>query len=179
MVKPFSAAHDGWVDSEPEPRESRREEIRRRLGGIHLRIDALQAKRQHNANPAGHTEQLASAQRDAAASRAAANLAVTASIRAFGRAAEAHDRAARQHDRNAAATPGDTGQHEQKAASHRAAAEADRQRAEDARSLSRDEQVSRTRGPGTNQALNRLVSRADRHTASGAVNDAGSVSMPH
>ena len=83
------------MDNEPEPRESRQEEIRQRLEALHTRIDELKAQRQHDdATLAAASEQLASAQRHVAASQTAADEAVAASVRAFGGAAEAHEHAA-------------------------------------------------------------------------------------
>ena len=105
------------MDNEPEPWESRREGIRQRLEALHTRIDELKA------------------QRHVAASQAAEDEAVAASVRAFRQAAEAHEHADLQHERAAAAGSGDKDEHERQAAFHRAAATADRQRAERARSL--------------------------------------------
>jgi chromosome segregation ATPase len=114
-------------------REIRREQIRQRIDAIHARIKELQAKRQDDADLATVRERLTSAQRQMAASRAAARTAITNSLRAFRKAAEAHERAALQHERVAAA-------------SHRAAAAAATQRAERARSLLSDEERNDMRG---------------------------------
>ena len=105
-------------------REIRREQIRQRIDAIHARIKELQAKRQDDADLATVRERLTSAQRQMAAFRAAARTAITNSLRAFRKAAEARERAALQHERGAAAGRGDKDQRERQAASHRAASRA-------------------------------------------------------
>lgn len=112
------------MGGEPQSREIRREQIRQRIDAIHARIKELQAKRQDDADLAAVRERLTSAQRQMAASRAAARTAITNSLRAFRKAAEAHERAALQHERVAAAGRGDKDQHERQAVSHRAASRA-------------------------------------------------------
>ena len=111
------------MGGEPQSREIRREQIRQRIDAIHARIKELQAKRQDDADLATVRERLTSAQRQMAASRAAARTAITNSLRAFRKAAEAYERAA-LHERVAAAGRGDKDQHERQAASHRAASRA-------------------------------------------------------
>ena len=138
---------EGWAASR-QSREIRREQIRQRIDAIHARIKELQAKRQDDADLATVRERLTSAQRQMAASRAAARTAITNSLRAFRKAAEAHERAALQHERVAAAGRGDKDQHERQAASHRAAG------AERARSLLSDEERNDMRGSDADQALN-------------------------
>jgi hypothetical protein len=133
--KAACSRHAGRVGGGPQSREIRREQIRQRIDAIHARIKKLQAKRQDDADLATVRERLTSAQRQMAASRAAARTAITNSLRAFRKAAEAHERATLQHERVAAAGRGDKDQHERQAASHRAAAAAATQRAERARSL--------------------------------------------
>lgn len=97
---------------------------------IQARLKELKAKRQDDAAPATFSERLASSQRYKAASQAAAEQAIAASVRAFLRSAEAHMQAALQHERSAAAGYGDQDQHERQAKAHRAAAAADLQRAQ-------------------------------------------------
>jgi len=143
-------------------REIRREQIRQRIDAIHARIKKLQAKRQDDADLATVRERLTSAQRQMAASRAAARTAITNSLRAFRKAAEARERAALQHERVAAAGRGDKDQHGRQAASHRAAAAAATQRAERARSLLSDEERNDMRGSDADQALNWPVILAAR-----------------
>jgi hypothetical protein len=137
------------VETEPEAGGNRREEIRQGLGAIRARIDELRAEQQGEVTPAALRERIASAQRQLAASLAAADQAVAASVRAFRRAAEAHEQAGLQHERASAAGFGDRDQHERQAAIHRAAAVADTQRAERAESLLRDETTDDARGPET------------------------------
>ena len=129
----------------PESGESRREEIRQRLAAIRTRIDKLKAVRPDDASPADLSERIGSAQRQAAASQAAAEHAIAASIHAFRRSAEAHEQAALQYERAAAAGFGDKDQHEQQAARHRAAAVVDTQRAEYAQSLLQGEEAEDAR----------------------------------
>jgi hypothetical protein len=57
-------------------------------------MDELTAVRQDDASPAAVRERIGSAQRQAAASRAAAEHAIAASVRAFRRSAEAHEQTA-------------------------------------------------------------------------------------
>ena len=141
--------------------ESRREEIGERLAAIHARIEELKAGQdQENPGAATLDERVVAAQHQVDASRAAAQLAITASIRAFRRSAAAHERAAFQHERNAAAGIGDRGEHEREAARHRAAAAADTKRAEQSYSMLSDEQAAGGSGPGTDQALNRRAGQA-------------------
>lgn len=135
------------MDHKPESGESRREEIGQRLAAIRTRMDELKTVRQDDASPAAVSERIGSAQRQAAAEQA-----ITASIRAFRRAAGAHEHAALQHELAAAAGFGDKDQHERQAARHRAAAAADTQRAEHAQSLLRDEEAEDPRGPGVESA---------------------------
>jgi small-conductance mechanosensitive channel len=101
-----AAGHAGRAGGEPQSREIRREQIRQRIDAIHAPIKELQAKRQDDADLATVRERLTSAQRQMAASRAAARTAITNSLRAFRKAAEAHERAALQHERGAAAGRG-------------------------------------------------------------------------
>ena len=138
-------------------REIRREQIRQRIDAIHARIKELQAKRQDDADLAAVRERLTSAQRQMAAFRAAARTAITDSLRAFRKAAEARERAALQHERGAAAGRGDKDQRGRQAASRRAAAAAATQRAGRARSLLSDEERNDMRGSAADQALNRPV----------------------
>ena len=112
------------MGGEPRSREIRREQIRQRIDAIHARIKELQAKRQDDADLATVRERLTPAQRQMAASRAAARTAITNSLRAFRKAAEAHERAALQHERGAAAGRGNKDRRERQAASHRAASRA-------------------------------------------------------
>jgi hypothetical protein len=130
--------HAGSVGNEPEAPRSRQEEIRQRIGTIHLRIEELRAKRR-GGGVAPASERQASAQRDLTAAQAAADQAVAAAIRAYGRAADAHERAAMLHERAAAAESGDKDEHERQAVLHRTAAVADTERAGHARSLLRQD----------------------------------------
>jgi hypothetical protein len=75
------------------------------------------------------------AHRHAARSQAAAEQAITSSINAFRRAADAHDILAAAYERLAAAGGDDAQLQQQQAARHWAAATADRQRAERAQSI--------------------------------------------
>jgi chromosome segregation ATPase len=151
------SGHCGSVDDKPASWESRREEIGRRLAAIRARMDELKRVRQDDASAAAVRERIGSAQRQAAASEAAAKHAIAASIRAFRRSAQAHEHAALQHERAAAAGFGDKDQHEQQAARHRAAAAADTQRAEHAQSLLGDEEAEDVRRSDVDQALDRLI----------------------
>lgn len=127
--------HPGCVAVEPSAWEQRRQQIRLRLAAIQVRLDELRSRRGYAQAESGERlERLASAQRYATASEAAAGQALAASARAYRTAAEAHERAARQHDRSAAVGPGDQGEHERQAAGHRAAASADALQAENAQS---------------------------------------------
>ena len=150
------------MGGEPSPGRSAESRSGRRIDAIHARIKKLQAKRQDDADLATVRERLTSAQRQMAASRAAARTAITNSLRAFRKAAEAHERAALQHERVAAAGRGDKDQHGRQAASHRAAAAAATQRAERARSLLSDEERNDMRGSDADQALNWPVILAAR-----------------
>ncbi len=141
MAKPSGAGHAGSVDNEPESPESRQEEIKQRIGAIHMRIDELQAKHQGRAISAAVSERLTSARRHLCAAQAAAEQAIAAAVRAFRRAAEAHERVALLHERAAAAGSSDKDEHERQAAIHRAAAVVDTQRAEHAQSLLRQEEA--------------------------------------
>jgi len=127
--------HSGSVDDKNASGENRREEIGQRLAAIRARMDELKAVRPDDASAAAVRERIGSAQRQAAASQAAAEHAISASIRAFRRSARAHEHAALQHERAAATGFGDKDQHEQQAARHREAAVVDVQRAEHAQSL--------------------------------------------
>jgi hypothetical protein len=152
------------VDDKPESREGRREEIGQRLAAIRTRMDELKAVRQDDASPAAVSERIGSAQRQAAASHAAAEQVITGSIRAFRTAAGAHEHAALQHERAAAAGFGDKDQHERQAARHRAAAAADTQRAEWAQSLPRDEEAGDARGPDADLSWAAATSGGVPHT---------------
>lgn len=160
-----SSRHAGRVGGEPESPEIRREQIRQRIDAIHARVADLRATRQDDADRATPSERLASAQRQMAASHAAARTAMANSLRAFRKAAEAHERAALQHERAAAAGRGDKDQHGRQAARHRAAAAAASQRADRARSLLSDEKGNDARGPAADQASNWPVIVAARGIA--------------
>ncbi len=83
----------------------------------------------------GRRSRLAAAHRHAARSQAAAEQAITSSINAFRRAADAHDILAAAYERLAAAGGDDAQLQQQQAARHWAAATADWQRAERAQSI--------------------------------------------
>jgi hypothetical protein len=73
---------EGW-GGEPGSREIRREQIRRRIDAIRARVAELRARGQDDADRAAIRERLTSAQRQVAASRAAARTAIANSLRAF------------------------------------------------------------------------------------------------
>ncbi len=158
---------------EPDPPQSRRQEIRQRIGDIRTRIDELQAKRQGDASREDVSEPLASAQQHVAASQAAAQQAVAANGRAFRRAAEAHERVARHHERAAAAGLGDKDEHGRQAAIHRAGAMADTQLAEHAQSMFHDDETNDARGPDRDQTSYRFVIDAGHNEGTSPQEDAG------
>ena len=80
-------AHAGNMTSEPESRDSRRDEIRQRRASIDARLDELKTTRHDDQSQATTRERAESAQRNLAASQAAAGRAIAASIDAFRRAA--------------------------------------------------------------------------------------------
>ena len=122
---------------------------------IRIRIQELRDRRQgDDTGPVSVGERLASAQRHALASQAAATSALAAAVRAFRRSAESHADAARQHERSAAAGYGDSDEHERRAASHRAAAEADSREADRAQLHLQGEEAGDAH-PGTGQMLGR------------------------
>src|SRR5215831_18940905 len=134
-------AHAGSVTNEPESWDGRRHEIMQRRASINARLDELKMARQDDQSQATSRERAESAQRNLAASQAAAGRALAASAYAFRRAAQAHERAARHHERAAAAGFGDKDKHEQRAAIHRTAQARDIQRADKAESLVPDDCV--------------------------------------
>ena len=123
--------HPDHVSNKPETPATRRDQIGRRIDAIGTRIEELEDQRQ--ADPG--SDRLAAAQRHAARSRAAAEQAITASIHAFRRSAEAHDILAAAYERLAAAGGDDAQLQQQQTARHRAAATTDRHRAERAQSI--------------------------------------------
>ena len=128
-------AHAGNMTSEPASRDGRRDEIRQRRASIDARLDELKTARQDDQSQATSRERAESAQRNLAASQAAADRAIAASADAFRRAARAHERAALHHERAAATGAGDKDEHEQRAAIHRTAQARDTRRADRPESL--------------------------------------------
>lgn len=122
------------MESEPGRLGARHQEIGERIAAIRMRIGELQ-EAQEGKHPVASADNLVEAQHHAAISEAAAQRAVTTSIVAFQRAAQAHDRLAVQHEQAAAAGGSDAHEHDKRAAFHRAAAAADRERAEQAQAL--------------------------------------------
>lgn len=123
-----------WIGG---PRRDPADRLGRGRRGLYLHDPPPGYHPQDDASPAAVSKRIGSAQRQAAASQAAAEQAIAASIRAFRRAAEAHEHAALQCERAAAAGFGDKDQHERQAARHRAAAAADIRRAKRAQLLLR------------------------------------------
>ena len=103
------------MGGKPGSREIRREQIRQRIDAIHARVAALQTRRKDDADRAAALEWLTLAQRQMAASQAAARTAISNGLHAFRTAAEAHERAALLHERAAAAGFGDKDEHERQA----------------------------------------------------------------
>ena len=122
------------MGSEPDAPAARRGEISQRIEAIHARIKELGAG-QVSLDPSANLQRLATADRNAALSLAAAQAAVASSLLAFRRAADAHDHLAAIYEKAAAAKSGDAEMYRQRARVHRAAAVADRKRAEDAERL--------------------------------------------
>ena len=141
--------------NEPESRDTRREEIRQRLGSIGARLVELKTKQHDDQSQATSRERAESARRHLGASQAAAGQAVAASAQAFRRAAQAHARAALHHERAAATGSGDTDEHERRAAIHREAQARDTQRADRAESLVPDEHAHKQDGEDVGQAWTR------------------------
>ena len=127
--------HADHVSNKPETPATRRDQIGRRIDAIGTRIEELEDQRQAGPGRGAGSDRLAAAQRHAARSQAAAEQAITASINAFRRAAEAHDILAAAYERLAAAGGDDAQLQQQQAARHRAAATTDRHRAERAQSI--------------------------------------------
>jgi hypothetical protein len=127
--------HANHVSNKPETPATRRDRIGRRIDAIGTRIEELEEQRQAGPSRSASSDRLAAAQRHAARSQAAAEQAITSSINAFRRAAEAHDILAAAYERLAAAGGDDAELHQQQTARHRAAASADRHRAERAQSI--------------------------------------------
>lgn len=138
----------------PERRKRRSQEIQQRLVAIRIRTEELRVRRQDDdTGPVSIRERLASAQRHAVASQAAATSALAAVVRAFRRSAESHVDAARQHERSAAAGSGDSDEHERRAESHRAAADADTREADRAQLHLQHEEAGDAHEPGTDPML--------------------------
>ena len=123
------------MSNKPETPATRRDQIGRRIDAIGTRIEELEDQRQAGPSRGAGSDRLAAAQRHAARSQAAAEQAITSSINAFRRAAEAHDILATAYEGLAAAGGDDAQLQQQQAARHRAAATADRHRAERAQSI--------------------------------------------
>jgi hypothetical protein len=123
------------VESESERWAARRVQIGERIAAIRTRIGELKEAQHEGGPPVSGSVQLVEAQHYAAVSEAVARRALTASIDAFKRAAEAHERLTRQFEQREAAGGKDQEKHHERAAFHRAAATADRRRAETAQSL--------------------------------------------
>ena len=122
------------MESESDRRKGRRQQIGDRIVAIRTRIDELQQAAQTGKYPVSSTGQLIEAQHYAAASEAAAQRALAASIDALRRAGEAHERLAAQYQQ-AATTGGGEEDRRERAAFHHAAAATDRQRADTAETL--------------------------------------------
>ena len=122
------------MGSEPDAPAGRRGEISQRIAAIQARIEELGAGRV-NRDPSEQLERLATADRNAARSLAAAEAAVAASMLAFRRAADAHDHLAAIYEMAVSARSGGVELNRERARIHRRAAIADRQHAEDAQSM--------------------------------------------
>ncbi len=123
------------MSNKPKTPATRHDQIGRRIDAIGTRIEELKDQRQAGPSRGAGSDRLAVAQRHAARSQAAAEQAITASINAFRRAAEAHDILAAAYERLAAAGGDDAQLQQEQAARHRAAATTDRHRAERAQSI--------------------------------------------
>jgi hypothetical protein len=95
--------HADHVSNNPETPATRRDQIGRRIDAIGTRIEELEEQRQAGPGRGAGSDRLAAAQRHAARSQAAAEQAITSSINALRRAAEAHDSLAAAYERLAAA----------------------------------------------------------------------------
>jgi len=87
------------VSGKRETPATRRDQIGRRIETVGTRIEELEEQRQAGPSRASGSDRLAAAQRHAARSQAAAEQAITASIHAFRRAADAHDILAAAYER--------------------------------------------------------------------------------